>query len=313
MNAASSPKSVARPLGLETAVLLLVSARPRQWIKNLLVYFPFAFTINLTWYPSDPSQALALLGRCTLAFLLLCAVSSAIYLANDYVDRDQDRAHPRKRHRPIASGRLQPSVALAAASVLASVGVGLSFLLTPVFGGVVALYLALMLVYSLLLKHVVLIDVLTLGAGFVLRAVAGAVVIAAPVSPWLYVVTALGALFLGFGKRRSELTNSSGQAATQRPSLEHYTPALLDQLIGIVAPCALLAYMLYTFTGKNLPENNAMMLTIPFVAYGLFRYLYLIHRTPLGERPEDALLDPPLLITVVLWLATALAVLFFFR
>ena len=292
---------------------MLASARPRQWVKNLLVYFPFAFTVNLRWSPQAPSEALALLGRCTLAFLLLCAVSSAVYLVNDLEDREQDRAHPQKRRRPIASGQLSPPMALGAAALLAVGGVGLSLLLDPAFGGVVALYLALMLAYSFVLKKVVLMDVLTVGTGFVLRAVAGAVVITAPVSPWLYVVTALGALFLGFGKRRSELQNAGPGAVAQRAAMQHYTPALLDQLIGIVVPCTLLAYMLYTFTARNLPANNAMMLTIPFVVYGLFRYLYLLHRTPLGERPEDALLDPPLLITVALWLGTASAVLLLFR
>ncbi len=293
--------------------MVLVSGRPRQWVKNLLVYFPFAFTVNLRWSLEEPAEALALLGRCTLAFLLLCAISSAVYLVNDVADREQDRAHPRKRRRPIASGRLSPPMALGSAALLAVGGVGLSFMLDLAFGGVVGLYLALMLAYSFVLKHVVLIDVLTVGTGFVLRAVAGAVVIAAPISPWLYVVTALGALFLGFGKRRSELVNAGPGAVAQRAIMQHYTPALLDQLISIVVPCTLLAYMLYTFTARNLPANNGMMLTIPFVVYGLFRYLYLLHQTPLGERPEDALLDPPLLITVALWLGTASAVLLLFR
>ena len=307
-------KSLSRTLGVEAAYLVLVSARPRQWTKNLLVYFPFIFTVNLQWTPEALAEALGLLGRCTLAFLLLCVVSGATYLVNDYLDRHQDRVHPRKQNRPIAAGRLKPPVALTAAVFLSAGGVALSFLLAPAFGGVVLLYLVLMLGYSLLLKHLVILDVLTIGAGFVLRAVAGAVVISAPISPWLYVVTALGALFIGFGKRRTELISAGdGGAASQRGILQEYSPALLDHLIGIVAPSALLAYMLYTFTADNLPTNNAMMLTIPFVAYGLFRYLYLIHRTPLGERPEDALLDPPLLVTVVLWLATALTILFLFR
>ena len=307
-------KSIYRNLGMEAAYLVLVSARPRQWVKNLLVYFAFLFTINVEWSLDAPGEALALLGQSTLAFLLLCAVSGAVYLVNDWADRERDRLHPRKRHRPIAAGRLKPGVALAAAGLLGVGGVGASFLLAPGFGAVMLLYLLMMLGYSFLFKHLVIVDVLLLGAGFVLRAAAGAAVISAPISPWLYVVTGLGALFLGFGKRRSELVNAHENSVNQRGILQEYTPELLDHLISVVAPSALLAYMLYTFTAANLPANNSMMLTIPFVAYGLFRYLYLIHRRGVGERPEDALLtDLPLLVTLALWLFTASGVLFLFR
>lgn len=314
MNPSSQTDNSSKLLGLGTVYLVLISTRPRQWSKNLLVYFPFIFTIKLEWTPEALSEAVGLLGQCTMAFLLLCMISGAMYLVNDYVDRYRDREHPFKQYRPIASGRLQPAKALIVAILLAAVGLVLSCLLTPGFGAVMGFYLVLMLGYSLLLKNIVIVDVLVLGAGFLLRAIGGAVVMSVPISPWLYVVTALGSLFIGFGKRRAEIISTGNNDATkQRGTLQEYTTDLLDQLIGIVAPCTLLAYMLYTFTAENLPQNNSMMLTIPFVAYALFRYLYLIHRTSLAERPEDAVLDFPLLTSVFLWLASALAILFLFR
>lgn len=314
MSPVSQTDNSSRLVGLRTTYQALLSTRPRQWSKNLLVYFPFIFTIKLEWTPEALSEALFLFGRCTMAFLLLCMISGAMYLVNDYVDRHRDREHPFKQYRPIASGRLKPRNALIIALLLGAAGLGLSFRLTPGFGAVTGLYLVLMLGYSLLLKNIVIVDVFVLGAGFVLRAIGGAVVMSVPISPWLYVVTALGSLFIGFGKRRAEIISAGDNDATnQRGTLHEYTTELLDQLIGIVAPCTLLAYMLYTFTAENLPQNNSMMLTIPFVAYALFRYLYLIHRTSLGERPEDAVLDFPLVTAVFLWLASALAILFLFR
>ncbi|MDA1188680.1 MAG: UbiA family prenyltransferase, partial [Chloroflexi bacterium] len=223
---------------------------------------------------------------------------------------EKDRSHPRKRSRPIASGRLHVTTATLAAAALISIALAFSFVLSISFGGVAAGYLALMLFYTLWLKHIVLLDVFSISAGFVLRAVAGAAVIDAPISPWLYICTGLGALLIALGKRRSEIENAGAAAATQRDSLESYSRKLIDQFIAIVAPSTLLAYTLYTFTAPNLPDNHAMMLTIPFVVYGLFRYLYLVHTRNAGETPEEILLaDKPLLASITLWLATAAVIL----
>ena len=289
---------------------VLLTARPKQWTKNLLVYFALFFTAGGAWGLGDIPAALSLVGKATLAFALFSLVSSAQYLVNDVLDAEQDRRHPVKRNRPVASGALAPRTALAAGGVLGAAGVAAAFAIDVLFGWVTVGYLATALAYSLILKKVVLLDVFVVSAGFVLRAVAGAAVIQVPVSPWLYVCTGLGALFIALSKRRSELVNAGDRAGVQRNTLDLYTRPLLDQLIGIVATATLLAYTLYTFTAPNLPENHAMMLTAPFVAYGVFRYLYLVHKHSLGENPEDLpITDRPILASIVLWLATAAAVL----
>ena len=297
-----------------TARAIVEGVRPKQWTKNLIVYFALFFAIQETWNPGEPTAFLSLLGRATLAFLLFSALTGAVYLVNDVFDAEKDRAHPKKRRRPIASGRLAPSVALAVAGLLVAGILALSFLLSPSFGGVAAGYLALMLAYTVWLKRLVLLDVFSISGGFVLRAVAGAAVLAVPISPWLYICTGLGALLIALGKRRSELEAAGDEAGGQRESLEHYTKSLVDQFIAIVAPSTLVAYTLYTFTAPNLPGNNAMMLTIPFVVYGLFRYLYLVHARNLGENPEDIVVtDLPLIACILGWLATAATILVVFR
>lgn len=301
---------VAEPALLSTVKAVVEGVRPKQWTKNLIVYFALFFTIQEAWDPSEPTAFLPLLGRATLAFLLFSALTGAVYLVNDVFDAEKDRAHPKKRRRPIASGRLAPSLALVVAGLLVAGSLALSFLLSPSFGGVAAGYLALMLTYTVWLKHLVLLDVFSISGGFVLRAVAGAAVLAVPISPWLYIVTGLGALLIALGKRRSELETAGDEAAGQRESLEHYTKSLVDQFIAVVAPSTLVAYTLYTFTAPNLPGNHAMMLTIPFVVYGLFRYLYLVHARNLGENPEDIVVtDLPLIVCILGWLATAATIL----
>jgi 4-hydroxybenzoate polyprenyltransferase len=291
---------------------LLIACRPKQWAKNVIVFFAFFFTIYEQWDPKQPGETLALFGVSVAAFLLFCALSSAGYLVNDLRDAPQDRRHPRKRLRPIAAGRLSGRTAAAAAILLMGLGLGLSFMLQPWFGLVAVCYLVLTSAYSLGLKRIAILDVLALSGGYVLRAVAGAVAIQAPISPWLYVVTSLGALLIGLGKRRNELAlaGAAGQAAQQREALEEYSLHLLDQLIAVAAPATLVSYILYTFTAPNLPPDHTMMLTIPFVLYGLFRYLFLVYQRNLGENPEDVLLtDRPLVAAGTLWLLTAALVL----
>jgi 4-hydroxybenzoate polyprenyltransferase len=293
---------------------LLISMRPRQWTKNLIVYMAFIFSIGGSWHVSDFDTWLPLLGKASLAFVLFCLVSSADYLVNDVRDRETDRLHPTKRHRPIAAGTLSSRAAVGWAAVLSMVGLGGMFALDLRAGGVVAGYIALMLAYSFHLKHAVLLDIMTIAAGFVLRAMSGALVIEVPISPWLYVVTALGALFLVINKRRAELVLLEDQANRHRATLEEYTPDLLNQLAAAVTASTLIAYGLYTFTADNLPENHSMMLTIPFVLYGIFRYLFLVHTKNQGGSPEDVLLrDWPLLLDILLWVVASVTVLAVFR
>ena len=293
---------------------VLISMRPRQWTKNLIVYMAFVFSMNQAWNPDDASSWAPLLGKATLAGLMFCLVSGADYLFNDVRDRESDRLHPVKRRRPVAAGLLSPNAAVGWATALSLAGLAGSFALDLRAGGVVAGYLALMLAYSYHLKHMVLLDIGTIAAGFVLRAMAGALVIDVPISPWLYVVTALGALFLVINKRRAELLLLEQDANQHRATLEEYTPGLLDQMAAVVTASTLVAYGLYTFTADNLPDNHAMMLTLPFVLYGIFRYLYLVHSRNEGGQPEEILLrDWPLIIDIALWLTTAVVVLLVFR
>ncbi|MCH9011087.1 MAG: decaprenyl-phosphate phosphoribosyltransferase [Chloroflexi bacterium] len=250
---------------------VVVTSRPRQWTKNLIIYLAFLFTANEAWSTLEPSATLGLLMKTTVAFVIFTALTSAVYLVNDVVDAELDRRHPKKRLRPIASGRLPAHVATGVAAILSTAGIGAAFFFETLFGAVSLLYVASMIAYSLALKNIVLLDVFIIGGGFVLRAVAGAVVINVPISPWLYICTGLGALFLALSKRRAELAVAGDMAHTQRKSLSLYSVGLLDQLIVVVATSAVIAYSLYTFTAQNLPENHAMMITIPLVVFGLFR------------------------------------------
>jgi 4-hydroxybenzoate polyprenyltransferase len=294
------------------------SMRPRQWTKNLIVFLALLFSIDQDWKVSDPSSWAPLLGWTAITFVLFCLISSAEYLVNDVADRQSDRLHPEKRNRPIAAGLLSPRAALLWAGVLALTALGGAFALavplTWHVGAALAGYVVLMLAYTFVLKHIVLVDMMAIGAGFVLRAMTGALAIDVPISPWLYVVTALGALFLVIHKRRAELTLMEAGASNHRPILEEYSPELLDQIASLVTASTLIAYGLYTFSAKNLPTNNAMMLTIPFVFYGLLRYLYLVHQKHEGGSPEEVLLrDWPLIIDILLWLATSAIVLVAYR
>ncbi len=311
--------SVAQSQNLATHLRIVLKAmRPRQWSKNLIVFMALLFSIDDKWQLSDPSSWLDLFGWSLLTFALFCMISSADYLVNDIVDRESDRQHPQKRKRPIAAGLLSVREALIWAVALAALAIGGAFALSGPLtwhvGAVLSAYLALMLAYKFVLKHMVLMDMMAIGAGFVLRALAGGLAIDVPISPWLYVVTALGALFLVVNKRRAEITLLEEGAINHRPILEEYSPALLNQIGALVTASTLIAYGLYTFTATNLPDNNSMMLTIPFVLYGLLRYLYLVDKHQEGGSPEEVLLkDRPLQIDILLWLATAAIVLVAFR
>jgi 4-hydroxybenzoate polyprenyltransferase len=284
--------------------------RPRQWTKNGIVFLAFVFAVGQQYHLSEPSTWGSKVLELLVAFVCFCAVSSADYLVNDIRDIESDRAHPRKRRRPIAAGLLPVNTAWAAAVVLAVAGNAGAFALNWKVGLVILAYTVLMVAYSYRLKHVVLLDLMVIAAGFVLRAMAGALAIGVPISPWLYVVTALGALFLGINKRRAELELLADGAGNHRKILDEYTTDLLDQMASTVTAAVLMAYGLYTFTAEGLPKNHTMMLTIPFVLYGIFRYLYLVHTKSEGGSPEEVLLrDVPIMLTVVGWVVTAAVVL----
>jgi 4-hydroxybenzoate polyprenyltransferase len=274
----------------------------------------FIFSVNQAWLPEEFDTWDHLLARCIATVLAFCAVSGAEYMVNDLRDRESDRLHPTKRRRPIAAGLLGTREALAWSAILAAVGLTIAFAVDWRTGAVVAGYLGLMLAYTFFLKHQVILDVMAISAGFVLRALAGAYAIDVPTSPWLYVVTALGALFLAITKRRAEIGLLQEGATNHRATLEHYTPALLDQMTAMVTASTVIAYALYTFTATNLPSNHMMMITIPFVAYGVFRYLYLSLTRNEGGSPEEVLLkDVPMILTVIGWVVTSMVVLTAYR
>jgi 4-hydroxybenzoate polyprenyltransferase len=248
--------------------------------------------------------------RTLAGFLLFCLISSCVYIFNDLADVEADRQHPEKKHRPIASGRLPVSSAWTAGIILVIATAALSWLLAPAFLYVVILYFLLNMAYSKWLKHIAILDVLIIAFGFVLRVHAGVTLIDVErFSPWLYIVMFLLSLFLGFGKRRAELALLAHGAGSHRKVLDGYTLPLLDQYIMIVSGTTIVAYSLYTFSAPNLPENHAMMLTIPFLVYAIFRYLYLVEVKHAGGAPEEILLsDRPFQIAMVLWALTVLAV-----
>jgi 4-hydroxybenzoate polyprenyltransferase len=278
--------------------------RPLQWTKNGLVFAALLFDRKVFQFDS--------VIRCLGAALVFCAVSSAIYLINDVRDIEQDKHHPRKRFRPIASGAVSKAQAMRVAIGLFLSGIICALAIHPEFALVVAGYIVLMVGYSYGLKRLVIVDVFAIAAGFVLRAAGGALAIQVGASPWLFVCTALGALFIGFGKRRNELVTLEALAGQHRANLEEYSIPMLDQIIAIVSAAMLIAYSLYTFDATNVPDSHAMMLTIPFVAYGLFRYLYLVYRKGEGGSPEMLLVrDPGLLVCITGWIGTALAILYF--
>lgn len=279
-----------------TAVNLLVSVRPGEWTKNTFVFAGLVFGRRLT----EPEAVAASVA----AFLIFCALAGAVYLVNDVADRERDRQHPRKRLRPIASGALSPRTALGAAAVLAVCGVAASWWLRPAFGLIATSYVTLLALYSGPLKHIVIIDVLTIAIGFVLRVAAGAVAVDVPMSQWLLVCTILLALFMGLSKRRHELTLLADGAIEHRRILQEYSPYLLDQMISVVTASTLIAYVFYATSEETAAKfgTSLLGLTIPFPLYGIFRYLYLIHRREGGGSPAELLLyDRPLLACVALW------------
>lgn len=284
---------------------LLRTLRPEQWTKNLIVFAALIFARRLL----DP----AAVGHSLAAFLIFCALSGVVYIVNDVVDREADRQHPLKARRAIASGALAVSTALVWAAVLAVVGLTASFQVGTGFGIVAAAYLALFALYTRWLKHIVILDVLVIAIGFALRAEAGGLAISVPVSEWLLVCTILLALFLGLSKRRHELTLLAGRATEHRRILEEYSSYLLDQMIGVVTASTLMAYIIYCTSPETTERfgTDLLVLTTPFPIYGIFRYLYLVHRKDGGGSPSEMLLtDRPLLTCVGLWGLAVIAIIY---
>ena len=295
----SGPRSVASNL--------FVSLRPEQWTKNLLVFAALIFSEQGLLFD------LRAVVTAVAAFAIFCTLSGVVYLVNDVADRGSDRRHPVKSRRPIAAGTLPVGTAVTAAVVLCALALGAAFALNSRFGVIAFAYILLQGLYSGPLKHIVIVDVLTLAIGFVLRAVAGAVAINVVISHWLFVCTILLALFMALAKRRHEIVLLGDQAADHRPILGEYSPYLLDQMIGVVASSTLISYIFYTISTETVAKFGTawLGLTIPFPLYGIFRYLYLVHRREGGGSPSDLLLnDGPLLACVVLWVVAVVLIIY---
>lgn len=284
---------------------IIETMRPKQWIKNIFVFAPLVFDVKL-FIPRYFAQTVA-------GFCLLCLVSGTVYLVNDLVDVEKDRNHPQKSQRPLASGRVGKGPAVAAAVLIPTVALPLAYLLQPGFAAILAGYLLIQMAYSFWLKNFVIIDVMLIATGFLLRVASGVPLVDAErFSPWLYICMTLLALLVGFGKRRHELTLLKENANAHRQSLEEYNLTLLDHTISVVTATTLLSYALYTFSAPNLPPNNAMMLTIPFVLYAIFRYLYLLHVKGVGGAPEEVVLsDRPLQFAVVFWAMSVVLIMYY--
>jgi 4-hydroxybenzoate polyprenyltransferase len=283
---------------------IVASLRPRQWVKNLFVFAGLVFAQRL--FTDAAWTALA-------AFVIFCALSGAVYLLNDVADRERDRLDPRKRERPIAAGRLSVGAAVTTAGGLVLTGLALGAVLSRPFFVTALAYVLLLVAYSAWLKHLVIVDVLVVAAGFVLRAVAGAVVIDVEMSEWLLICTILLALFLALGKRRYEYMALDADAVRHRPILAEYSPALLDQMIAVVTASTVTAYALYTMSPQTIAKFHTRFLpaTLPFVLYGIFRYLYLLYRRQVGGNPSELLLsDPALLINTLGWIFAVLLIIY---
>lgn len=283
----------------------LAALRPYQWTKNLIIFAALMFSKHLL--------NAELLLMCVKGFFVFCFLSGSVYLFNDVMDRNKDRIHPKKKNRPIASGKIKPAEALTVAFLLTAASLYSAFRLSFKFGLAAAVYCALFLLYSIFIKRVVILDVLTLALGFVIRAVAGGLLIAVEISDWLLIVTIFLALFLGFSKRRSELINLDKKASQTRPILDHYTLPLLDQLISITTGATLMSYALYTLAEQTIRKfGDRLWLTLPIVIYIVFRYFYLVYARGQGSDPAKLLLtDKPMLLSVFVWVAAVFVLVYY--
>jgi 4-hydroxybenzoate polyprenyltransferase len=277
---------------------LIVSMRPRQWYKNLVIFIGIVFSLNLLNFN--------LWIDAVAAFAVFCALSGSVYLINDTLDIEKDRNHPKKRLRPVASGKLKPAHAMVFALSIIITVIGIAYLINILFLGAAITFFLLILIYSVFLKHVIIVDIMIISTGFVIRAVAGCLAVGVLISPWLIICAFLLALFLGIGKRRHELVLLGEKSGDHRKILDSYSTEMLDQMINITTSALIMSYSLYTFfTGKIF-----IMLTIPFVFYGIFRYIYLVHTENFGGEPEMLFKDKGMLMSVVLWVLLVISVLY---
>ena len=295
---------------------LVKALRPKQWIKNGLVFLPFVFAVNVAWDRDNLDPVPEILLRLVVVFLAFCALSGAVYLVNDLLDRKGDRLHPIKRHRPIASGKVGVPTALFTTAVLGAGGLAVITVVELALGGIGLLYVFINVAYSVGAKRLVLVDVLLVASGYVIRVTAGVVAIDGVViqdvtpSPWLYITTAAGALFIVLGRRYAEVRLAGDEGGQQRPVLQQYLGPFIGQLLSISATAALVSYTLYTVEADNLPGNHTMLLTIPFVTFGLFRYLYLLNTSEEAEAPEQLIIrDIPLMVSIFCWVGASALVL----
>ena len=286
---------------------LLLSMRPKQWVKNLLVFAALIFSKNLVHVPSALKSV--------AAFAVFCVLSGAVYIINDLMDREGDRSHPRKRNRPIASGRVKPGPAVVWAAVSVAGSLVAAWFIDWRFCAIGAGYFVMQLAYSVRLKHVVVLDVIIVAIGFALRAIAGTFAINVGVSSWLFVVTLLLALFVAVAKRRHELVNLEGGGITHRSVLGKYSQSLLDQMMAVATSATVVAYCLYTIAPETVQKfgSRYLIFTLPFVLYGIYRYLYLVYRKEQGGTPEKVFLtDVPMIVDILLYGGAVVAVLYVF-
>jgi 4-hydroxybenzoate polyprenyltransferase len=284
---------------------ILKSLRPAQWTKNLFVFAALVFSKGVLIGDS--------LLRSVAAFAVFCLLSGALYLVNDVGDIEEDKRHPKKSLRPVAAGRISPGAAIAWAVALGGVALAGAFALRPMFGLVASIYAVLMIAYTFVLKHIVIVDVFLIASGFILRVVAGGVAIAVPLSSWLIICTSLLSLFIAFGKRRHEIVFLDIDATLHRPILHEYSAYLLDQMISVVTASTVIAYCLYTISDETIRKfgTSNLVYTTPFVLYGVFRYLYLVHQKGQGGSPEEMIVrDKPLAAAIVLWIAAVIVILY---
>lgn len=287
------------------AVEILKTLRPQQWIKNLFIFAPLIFSENVF--------NLAPLVKTILAFVIFCLLSGSVYILNDLRDIEEDTRHPVKSKRPLASGRLKKSHALVTLVLLSAASLAMAGILNRNFFAAALLYFLIQILYSGWLKHVVILDAFIIAAGFFIRVVAGGLAIEVYISPWLLICTTLLALFLALSKRRHEIVLLEKEAGNHRPILREYSPYLLDQMIAVVTASTVIAYCLYTIAEETVSKfgTRNLIFTVPFVLYGIFRYLYLIHQKTEGGSPETLIIkDRPLLVDIFLWILTAVLIIY---
>ena len=293
---------------------ILISTRPKQWTKNLLIYLPLLFSVNESWQFSEFSSLQLLFIKTTIAYIAFCMVTGAVYIINDLLDINHDKLHPVKSKRPIPAKSIGTGPAIISAIILFISGIIIAYFINIKVLAAFLFYIGLMTSYSMFLKHHLYVDIITISLGFVIRALSGALAVDIPVSNWLLICTGLGALLIAISKRRAELITFKNHTTIQRPILAKYQISKIDKIIPVLGIITMVAYTVYTVSATNLPDNNFMLATVPFVGYGIFRYVWIVTVNNKGEHPEEIWFkDLHLLSTITLWVICSLIVLVFGR